>query len=120
VNDVERTDVYWSSSKNMKRFLLGFMALAAGMYAETWNGTIVDVMCKGKDLANHTAKCAVACSKSGYGLVLSDGKFVKFDEGGNAKALAAFKGTNKAKDIKAKVSGALEDDVVKVDTIEIQ
>jgi hypothetical protein len=77
-------------------------------------------MCKGSDLASHTAKCAVTCSKSGYGIVLSDGKFVKFNESGNAKALAAFKSTTKEKDIKAKVSGTLQDEVIKVETIEIQ
>ena len=93
---------------------------AAMMAAETWNGTVVDVMCKGKDLANHTAKCAVNCAKGGYGLVLSDGKFVKFDEAGNSKTLAALKATSKEKDIKAKVTGSLEDDVIKVQSIEVQ
>ena len=98
-------------------FTLVFAGLAA---AETWSGTVVDVMCKGKDLASHTAKCAVSCAKSGYGLVLSDGKFVKFNESGNAKALAMLKATNKEKDIKAKVTGELQGDVIKVETIEIQ
>jgi len=77
-------------------------------------------MCKGKDLAGHTAKCAVSCSKGGYGLVLSDGKFVKFNETGNAKALAALKATAKEKDLKAKVSGNLDGDVINVESIEIQ
>src|ERR1700736_487393 len=94
----------------MKRILLfsgAFSLISIGALAETWTGTLVDVMCKGKDLSSHTAKCAVSCAKSGYGLVLSDGKFVKFDEGGNAKALAALKSTDKEKDLKAKVSGSL-------------
>jgi hypothetical protein len=108
----------------MKRSLTvlsaAFAMSAAMTAAETWNGTVVDVMCKGKDLANHTAKCAVNCAKGGYGLVLSDGKFVKFDEAGNSKALAALKATSKEKDIKAKVTGSLEDDVIKVQSIEVQ
>jgi hypothetical protein len=107
----------------MKRILL-LSATAAllltGAFAETWTGTLVDVMCKGKDLSSHTTKCAVNCAKSGYGLVLSDGKFVKFDEGGNAKALAALKSTSKEKDLKAKVSGALDGDMVTVSSIELQ
>ena len=77
-------------------------------------------MCKGKDLSSHTTKCAIGCAKSGYGLVLSDGKFVKFDEGGNAKALAALKSTGKEKDLKAKVNGALDGDTVTVSSIELQ
>ncbi len=107
----------------MKRLLpvtatiLVFSTLAL---AETWTGTVVDVMCKGKDLAGHTAKCAVSCSKGGYGLVLSDGKFVKFNETGNAKALAALKSTNKEKDLKAKVNGIIDNDVINVESIEIQ
>ena len=44
--------------------------------AETWTGTVVDVMCKGKDLASHTRECAVTCAKGWYGLVLADGMFV--------------------------------------------
>ena len=96
---------------------LSFVPLAA----ETLTGTMVDVMCKGRDLASHTAKCAVNCAKGGYGLVLSDGKFVKFDEKGNAKALAAFKSTTKEKDVKAKVTGEMDGDaVIKVQSIEIQ
>ncbi len=107
----------------MKRILLlsgAFSLISIGAFAETWTGTLVDVMCKGKDLSSHTAKCAVSCAKSGYGLVLSDGKFVKFDEGGNAKALAALKSTDKEKDLKAKVSGSLDGDMVRVSSIDLQ
>src|SRR5882724_2483505 len=107
----------------MKRILLlsgAVSLLSIGAFAESWSGTLVDVMCKGKDLAGHTTKCAVSCAKSGYGLVLADGKFVKFDESGNAKALAALKSTSKEKDLKAKVSGALDGDVVRVSSIDLQ
>jgi hypothetical protein len=89
-------------------------------FAETWNGTLVDVMCKNQDLANHTTKCAISCSKSGYGLVMGDGKFVKFDESGNDKALAALKATSKEKDLKAKVTGSLDGDTVQVESVELQ
>jgi len=56
----------------MKRFfVLSAFAAASSLvaFADSWSGTVVDVMCKGKDLAGHTAKCAVSCSKGGYGLV---------------------------------------------------
>ncbi|MGA3077695.1 MAG: hypothetical protein ABSG56_28940 [Bryobacteraceae bacterium] len=89
-------------------------------FAETWNGTLVDVMCKDQDLASHTTKCAVRCSKSGYGLVLADGKFVKFDEAGNAKALAALKATSKEKDLKAKVTGSLDGETVQVESVVLE
>jgi hypothetical protein len=96
------------------------LLLASGALAETWSGTLVDVMCKGKDLASHTTKCAVSCAKSGYGLVLADGKFVKFDEGGNAKALAVLKSTGKEKDLKAKVSGSFDGETVQVSSIDLE
>lgn len=104
----------------MKRILfLGVLAAAAAM-AESWTGTIVDVMCKGRDLAGHTRDCALKCAKGGYGLVLPDGKFVKFDETGNAKALAVLKASTKEKDLKAKVTGTLNGEVIKVAAVELQ
>jgi hypothetical protein len=92
----------------------------SALKAETWNGTLVDVMCKGRDLAGHTRQCALDCAKSGFGLVLPDGKFLKLDEEGNAKALAALKASNKEKDLKAKVTGTLDQDAIQVETIELQ
>jgi hypothetical protein len=104
----------------MKKILLCGAAFALVAAAETYTGTVVDVMCKGKDLAGHTRECALGCAKSGYGLVTSDGKFVKFDEAGNAKTLAALKASKKDKDLKAKVDGKMEGDIIEVQTIDIE
>ncbi len=104
----------------MKRLLLLSAAFSALAFAETYSGTLIDVMCKDKDVAGHTKKCAIGCSKSGYGIVMSDGKFLKLDEAGNAKALAALKASSKDKDLKAKVTGTAEGDVVKVESLEIE
>jgi hypothetical protein len=86
--------------------------------AESFSGTVVDTMCRAKDLAGHTRECAVTCGKSGYGLVTADGKFLKFDEAGNARTLAALKKLSKEKDLKAKVSGTLDGDLLKVQSVE--
>ena len=99
----------------MKKILFAFSLCSVAAFAETWSGTVVDVACKGNDLSSTRHKCAISCAKSGYGLVTADGKFVKFDEEGNAKALAALKATKKDKDLKATVSGDLDGDVIKVD-----
>ena len=107
----------------MKRFLFLLTTgplLATVALAETWSGTLVDVMCKGKDLASHTTQCALACSKSGYGIVTADGKFVKLDEAGNAKTLSTLKTTSKEKDLKVKVNGKLDGDTIAVESIELQ
>jgi hypothetical protein len=103
----------------MKKLAITFCLAAISAFATSWDGTVVDVMCKGKDLASHSKQCALSCSKSGFGLVTSDGKFYKFDESGNAKALAAIKKTAKDKDLKATVTGAMDGDIIKVESIKI-
>jgi hypothetical protein len=103
----------------MKRLAIIFCLAAMSAFAGTWDGTLVDVMCKGKDLASHTKQCALSCAKSGFGLVTSDGQFYKLDESGNAQALAAIKKTSKDKDLKATVTGATDGNVIKVDSIKI-
>ena len=102
------------------KFAVLTLTLAAAGSAADFTGTVVDVMCRGKDLAGHTRECAVTCSKSGYGLVTADGKFLKFDESGNARTLTALKKSAKEKDLKAKVAGTLDGDVLKVQAIELQ
>ena len=102
----------------MKRAVCLFGLLANLAAAETLSGTVVDIMCRAKDLAGHTRECAVTCSRSGYGLVTADGKFLKFDEAGNARTLTALKKLTREKDLKAKVTGTVEGELVKVETIE--
>lgn len=104
----------------MKLLTLVLVILAPLAAADSFSGTVVDVMCRGKDLAGHTRECALACSKSGYALVTADGKFLKFDEAGNARALAMLKKLNKDKDLKANVSGTLTGDVLQVEGIQFQ
>lgn len=96
------------------------MLCAGALAAETWTGTVVDVMCKGRDLASHTRECALQCAKGGFGLVLGDGTFVKFNEAGNARTLAQLKKLDREKDLKAKVSGERKGEVIAVQSIEFQ
>jgi hypothetical protein len=104
----------------MKIRLLSMTLLAAALAsAEMFSGTVVDVMCKGKDLAGHTRTCALDCSKSGFGLVQADGKFLKFDESGNARTLSMLKKSSKDKDLKIKVTGTLDGDLLKVQAVEL-
>jgi len=104
----------------MKKRIAGFALFSAAAFAETWTGTVVDVNCKGKDLSSHTRNCAISCSRSGYGIVTPDGKFIKFDETGNTKALAALKSSSRDKDLKATVTGSMKDDVIQVDSIDLR
>ena len=104
----------------MRKILLAVCLFSTAALADSWTGTLVDVMCKNKDLTSHTRDCALMCARTGFGLVLSDGKFLKFDEAGNAKALAALKATRKQANLKAKVTGTEEGGVISVQSIEIQ
>ena len=101
----------------MKKLLSISLFFSAAAFADSFSGTIVDSMCKGKDAAAHTAKCAIGCAKSGYVLVTPDGKTLKLDESGNEKALAALKQTTKEKDLKATVTGSMDGETLKVDSI---
>lgn len=97
-------------------------ALGAAAAAEQWQGYLMDSACAAKmkdKAAAHKAKCALSCSKGGYGLVTSDGKYLKFDEAGNAKALAALKKTSKDQDLTAQVTGTRDGDMIRVESITI-
>ncbi len=101
----------------MKKLFALSIVFSAACFADSFNGTLMDQMCKDKDAADHTAKCATACSKSGFGIKTADGKFLKLDDAGNTKALAALKATDKTKDLKATVNGTLDGDTIKTETV---
>src|SRR5437763_8113254 len=103
---------------HMKYAVLSLTLVLTAAAADSISGTVVDVMCRGKDLAGHTRQCAVTCAKSGFGVVTADGKFLKFDEAGNAKTLAALKTLTKEKDLKAKVTGTIDGDLIRVESVE--
>ncbi len=68
----------------------------------------------------HTRKCALMpeCRKSGYGVFgYEDHKFHPFDAAGNQKALAYFRNSKQEDDFRVEVTGSLQGDVFKVDSI---
>jgi hypothetical protein len=105
---------------------LGVLAgvFAAALSAETWkNVSIIDSMCVDKAKSNpdkHTKKCALACADEGYGIVTTDGKFLKFDAAGNKKAVAALEATTKTDALRATVEGTLEGDEIKVTSLKLE
>ena len=105
----------------MKLRLFSLTLLAAGLAsAETFSGTVVDVMCKGKDLAGHTRSCALDCAKSGFGLVQADGKFLEPRR--KRQCSHAFDAQEELEgevDSKVKVTGTVDGDVIKVQAVEL-
>lgn len=109
----------------MQRFLVivGLCtAFGAVALAGEWQGHLMDAMCAAKmkdKAAGHKAKCALNCAKSGFGLVTADGKYIKFDEAGNAKAQEALKSTSKEQDLTVKVTGTLNGETIQVESLRI-
>jgi hypothetical protein len=104
----------------MRRLLCVALTFGGLALAETFNGTLVDTMCEKKGhLAEHTRNCAIGCAKSGYGIVLGDGTFLKFNAAGNKKALDALKASTKEKDLKATVSGTRKGDSLDVESVQL-
>lgn len=77
--------------------------------AETWTAVpLVDVTCSAKIKAApdaHTRDCALTCAKSGFGIVTTDGTFLKFDSKGNQQAVAALKATQRKDHLRVTVTG---------------
>ena len=109
----------------MKRIIVVLVILVAVSLAATaseWQGHLMDSMCAAKmkdKAATHKAKCALSCAKTGFGIVTAEGKFVKFDETGNGKAQEALKATAKEQDLMVKVTGTVDGDVIKVESLTI-
>ncbi len=105
--------------------VLVVLALAAPVFAatETWkNAALVDSQCAAKVKDNpdaHTRDCAMACSKSGLGILTADGTFLKFDDKGQKDAVAALKASSKADHLRATVTGERMGDMIHVKTFKL-
>jgi hypothetical protein len=124
--------------KTLLRSLIVVGSLAMAAHAEDIKGILIDEKCSGKaDLRisgatgllvggrivaeAHTKECLLMpeCQKSGYGVYTSDNKFLKFDEAGNRKALAAIKASAKLDDFEVEVTGEVKGDTVKVVSLKV-
>jgi hypothetical protein len=104
-------------------FLVSLFALPALAAAETWaNVSLVDKNCSEKvkaDPDKHETSCLLMCAKSGFGILTTDGTWVKLDAKGNQEALKALKATSKESGIRVTVTGEREGDTIKVQTLKI-
>jgi hypothetical protein len=107
--------------------------------AETWTGKLVDANCKDQSKegaapsspstpskTEMSSTCAPTRSTTAYGVEMSDGRVLKLDSTGNAKASEAMKANarsasgSKSGAVVVTVTGSLDGHTVKVDTIDIQ
>ncbi len=112
----------------MRKSVLALAALAAALplaaAVQTWtNVSLVDQKCSTKfnptTVDTHTRTCALACASSGYGILTSDGAFLKFDKAGSKKALAELKTSTKKDHLRATVTGDLEGSSIKVKSLKL-
>ena len=116
--------------------LLAGLAITAPGTA-TIKGVIIDKQCSAKAEVRvlptgieggmivaeaHTRECALmpACQKSGYGIFTWDQKFLAFDAAGNRKALELIKTSKKLDDFEVEVTGTVEGDIIKVESIKLR
>lgn len=108
----------------MRKLLSALVALALSVpvaaLAETWDKvSLIDQMCAQKEKIkaspdSHPTACLIKCSKSGYGIMTSEGSYLKLDEAGNKEALTALKATKKEDHIRVNVTGDKSGDTIKV------
>jgi hypothetical protein len=103
--------------------LFGLSAVPALAATESYtNVTVIDVNCSKKAAADpdsHTRSCALQCAMSGYGIIATDKKFIKFDDAGNTKVQEALKASDKKDHLRVDVSGDLQGDTLKVTSIKL-
>jgi hypothetical protein len=102
--------------------LVGVLSSVAA--AETWKDVpVIDTFCLSKVKAEpdkHTKACALQCAKGGYGILTSDGTYLRFDTTGNDKALAALKASKRTDHLRATVEGVKDGDSIKVRSISVE
>ncbi len=112
----------------MKKALLAASILALvplAALAEEWkNVSLIDTMCASKEKVvknpdAHPTSCALQCSKSGYGILASDGKYLKFDQAGNDQVLAELKATKKTDHLRVTVDGERKGDTIAVKSVKL-
>jgi hypothetical protein len=106
--------------------LCASISFSAGLLlAENYTGRLVDASCQAQ---NQTNKPCDATGSTTAFLLESNGKLYKLDAGGNSKAAEAIKsradrsagGAQSSAAMVAKISGAIDGEVLRVEQIEIQ
>ena len=109
--------------RNISKLALAFGVFAAVSYADTWSGKLVDANCSETSESQPKGdikSCAATPSTASFAIQTSDGKVYAFDASGNSKAATAIRGNPDNKSPNATVSGALEGNTLKVDSISVQ
>jgi 3-deoxy-D-arabino-heptulosonate 7-phosphate (DAHP) synthase len=114
--------------KTIAKLGLALGVFAAMGYAESWTGKLIDAACHERSQQNpadskqksELAACDASASTTSFAIETSDGKVYKLDASGNAKASTALRGNPDNKNPMATVSGTMDGQTVKVDSISVR
>ena len=92
--------------------------------AETFtNVPVVDTNCSKRAASapdSHTRDCALKCAGSGFGIITSDNRFLRFDKAGNQQILSQLRSSDKTDHLRVNVSGDVQGDTLKVQSVTLQ
>lgn len=98
----------------------------ASMFGATWkNVMLLDTMCSKRahvmsKPTEHPRSCILECYEDGYGVVLSNGSFLKLDGNGNKLALDVLRAEGAPEEnVRVNVDGQLNGDTIRVSRIEL-
>jgi hypothetical protein len=104
------------------------MLFSAACFGETFTGKLVDAACARQQ--ESVNGCVPTSSTTSFAIAVANGKSYRLNDDGNAKASQALKSRadrmadpsapQLAEGVKARVTGTLEGDVIKVESIEVQ
>jgi len=107
--------------------ILGVFAVLS--YGDTWSGKLLDASCfessqqnpdRNSTKTGNPPTCVASTSTGAFALQTSDGKVYKLDAAGNSKAATAIRGNPDNKSPQADISGTLEGQILKVDSISVR
>jgi hypothetical protein len=116
------------ATPNSKNTLLLMLLLLVSTLAsaETWNNVmLLDVMCSKlprimKEPTDHPRACILECHEDGYGVVLTDGDFLKFDQNGSRLAIDILRSDDAPEqNVRVDVSGKLKNGILHVERISL-
>jgi hypothetical protein len=102
---------------------LALLAMPVIASAESFKDVpVVDVNCS-KKVAEapdaHPRACALKCAASGFGIITSDNRFLRFDAAGNTQIVEALKASDKKDHLRVNVSGEVQGDTLKVTLVKL-
>lgn len=104
-----------------KLFLIAVLLSTTFAFSSSWdNVVLIDQVCSVKaktDPDAHSRACAIQCGKSGYGILTSDGQFLKFDKHGNEEAGKLLSSSDRKDHLRVNVQGKQAGDMIAVSSL---